>query len=558
MRHAPIAMGQILSCIPNMKDVTISIGKKEKRRRPSTDFACSEEDNESHDMRVTKKKKLMTTTQYIYKTLFQEERDSDVSIVALDKVWHLHKVYLSQSPYFDAMFSGAWKEAHENVIHIEILDERITVQTLDAVYGSMYSDEIELDASNVLAVLAAATLFHLEGIIARCAEAMLDNLSVETAFEYYEAAGQYAVLDVKQSVFEWFELNLLCAFRKHAHLLGQISMELITALTASPNLCVVQSEYTLYTLLRTWLFLQLHPSFDTEDLGPYAVLRAQRPFELAPMLTARGDVIDLTYFTNRQDECSFLTTPEGIPYVDLFQQLRAQYLTNDYMDLKGIFNDKIIPREWLYKHMNSHWDALLHIDRCSQLVAERARGQAEEFNDHEFLDKCMRFGRLLLNRGNHTWRWTGFNYGMDLILVINSHELYIRRHHWFELERVLGEHSKRTFLIRATVTSIDAAHRPIFTQCTEIMTLSLEKNEEALLLKLDPRLVYPLLISINMIIDMPFNHNFKHIMSQLEETPIDQRPIDHAPVRNAIINPILSALAIMRDFLGVATARQEL
>lgn len=531
-------MGQILSCMPNMKEVTTSMGKEQKRRRSSTDSTCSDSE--------AKKKKLMTTTQYIYKTLFQEQRHSDVRIMALDKVWHLHRVYLSQSPYFHAMFNGAWKESQENLIHIEILDERITVQILDAVFGSMYSDEIKLDANDVLSVLATATLFHLEGIIARCAEVMLETLNVETALDYYEAACQYAVLNVKRSTFEWLELNLLCAFNKHTNLLSLISIDLMTDLTASPNLYVIQSEYTLYSLLRTWMFLQLHPDFDTEDLRRHdVVLRAQEPLEQPPpLLTLNGDVIELTYFSSRQGECSFLSTAEGEPYVRVFQKLRLQYLTNDCMDRKSIFSDNIIPKEWLYKHLHSHWDALLRIDHC-ELDIERRR---EEFSDQEFLEQCMRFGRLLLTPGNQSWRWTGFNYGMDLILVITEYELYIRRHHWFELEHVVGEHSKRTFLIRATITSIDAQRHPIFTQCSEIVTLSLEKNEEVLLLELDPRLVYPLCISINMIIEMPPNPIFKEIMPEYEEPPLSP-PLDPAAMRNSVMNPLLSVLAIVRDIL---------
>jgi len=45
-----------------------------------------------------------------------------VAVKALDKVWHLHKVYLSQSPYFYRMFNGSWQEAQPNFIEITILD----------------------------------------------------------------------------------------------------------------------------------------------------------------------------------------------------------------------------------------------------------------------------------------------------------------------------------------------------------------------------------------------------------------------------------------------------
>lgn len=73
------------------------------------------------------RKKLLTTTQYIYQALFKEQKNSDIAIMALGKVWNLHKVYLSQSPYFYSMFNGSWKESCQDFVHIKILDERITL-----------------------------------------------------------------------------------------------------------------------------------------------------------------------------------------------------------------------------------------------------------------------------------------------------------------------------------------------------------------------------------------------------------------------------------------------
>ena len=38
----------------------------------------------------------MTTSQYIYRALFQEGQNNDVTLIALGKEWKLHKVYLCQ------------------------------------------------------------------------------------------------------------------------------------------------------------------------------------------------------------------------------------------------------------------------------------------------------------------------------------------------------------------------------------------------------------------------------------------------------------------------------
>lgn len=43
----------------------------------------------------------------------------------------------------------------------------------------MYSDEIEIDPKAVISVLATATLFHLEGIIDKCAEVMIETINAD-------------------------------------------------------------------------------------------------------------------------------------------------------------------------------------------------------------------------------------------------------------------------------------------------------------------------------------------------------------------------------------------
>lgn len=48
--------------------------------------------------------------------------------MALGKVWHLHKIYLCQSPYFASMFNGTWRECEQNFIPIEIVDPKIDLE----------------------------------------------------------------------------------------------------------------------------------------------------------------------------------------------------------------------------------------------------------------------------------------------------------------------------------------------------------------------------------------------------------------------------------------------
>lgn len=119
-----------------------------------------------------RRKKLLTTTQYIYQALFKEHRNYDISVMALGKVWRLHKVYLCQSPYFASMFSGSWRETEQNYVNIEIVDPKVNLDALETVFGSLYLDEVTIDPKSVTSVLATATLFQLDGLIDRCAEVL--------------------------------------------------------------------------------------------------------------------------------------------------------------------------------------------------------------------------------------------------------------------------------------------------------------------------------------------------------------------------------------------------
>lgn len=121
----------------------------------------------------------MTTTQYIYQALFKEHRNYDISVMAIGKVWRLHKVYLCQSPYFASMFNGSWRESDSNFVNIEIVDPKVNLEALDTVFGALYLDEVTIDPKSVISVLATATLFQMDGLIDRCAEVMTETVNAE-------------------------------------------------------------------------------------------------------------------------------------------------------------------------------------------------------------------------------------------------------------------------------------------------------------------------------------------------------------------------------------------
>lgn len=527
-------MGQMIGLLKEplekYKDGVSNILGRTRKRKLICDSDGVMNDSNSSELQTPKKKKLLTTTQYIYQALFKDQTNSDISVMAQGKIWHLHKVYLCQSPYFYSMFNGSWKESCQDFIHIKNLDSKITLDALDAVFGSMYSDEIEIDTTVVISILATATLFQLDGIIEKCSEVMIETINVNTAISYYEASCQYGTMIVKKSAFEWLETNLLCAYSKNIKLLRKINIDLMTALVSSPDLYVMQTEFSLYTLLRMWMYIRLFPDPNPENNFSEDVNTSQN------------------YFENRMDQKSFLETPEGEQFIKTFKALRTQYLTNHHMDLKTVLSDNIIPMEWINGHVMNHWRSILKVDHLTE-------DRLLKLDSVTFLNNCMRCGRILLEPGYQKWRWTGFNFGLDLILIADASVLRIRRHHKNEHERLLSLQTKRHFMIRVSVTSINSQRQRAFIQKSEITSLSLEKNEEATLMLFDSKLVHPLLISVNLLVVTPADKDLKDdFVSKNEANPVPISEIGGANVMLDASN-ILSANCGRSSYISSISTR---
>uniref|UniRef100_A0A6I8N7V4 BTB domain-containing protein n=1 Tax=Ornithorhynchus anatinus TaxID=9258 RepID=A0A6I8N7V4_ORNAN len=131
-----------------------------------------EEDEEEEEGRPEKRprrrllhspwrKRMGSTANYIYQTLFLNGENSDIKICALGEEWSLHKLYLRQSGYFSSMFCGSWKESTVDVIELEIPDGNIDTEALQVAFGSLYRDDVLVESSRVISVLAAACMLQL-------------------------------------------------------------------------------------------------------------------------------------------------------------------------------------------------------------------------------------------------------------------------------------------------------------------------------------------------------------------------------------------------------------
>ncbi|XP_046998879.1 protein germ cell-less isoform X2 [Schistocerca americana] len=372
------------------------------------------------------------------------------------------------------MFSGAWREADEDTVNIKIVDPKITVSALQTVFGSLYMDETTLEPSDIVSVVAAATLFQLEGIIEKCGEVMLETMCAQTAVVYYEAACEYGLNVVKENAFKFILISLLSRLNEFPDQIKAISEELMTKLVRSVDLFVISSELSLYLFLRKWLYLRLNIPPD-----PNVPDGVSQPCH---------------YFQNiRKGLLPFLLTDEGKKYVETFQSLRLQHIITHYADLGILANDNIIPQNWLTPFYRIQWSNVLRINQGLD------KGP-EEMNNQEFWGSCMRLGRVV-PEPNSMWRWMDFNNGLDLVWSCDALSVKVKRSHETDSTFLLSQAPRRHFMVRVRVAHYgnNGQHPTIVTQSSGIKNIALFKNEEVVIMCLSKKLNFPLMVSVNMI-----------------------------------------------------------
>lgn len=327
---------------------------------------------------------------------------------------------------------------------------------------------------DIIPILATATMFQLDGIIDKCREVMLETINPKTALDYYMAGCQYGDNKLKDSCTRWFLINLMGHFYNLNQLeqLRAIPTSLMMKLVAHPDLCVMKTEITLYVLLTQWMYLQLH--HDTNNVSAQEISN---------------------FYASRKDQMPFLLMEEGQSYVKVFQNLRLQHLISHHMDVELLLKDNILPKNWIHNVVLKQWRATLKVNQNEE------KGPIE-CSDEMFLATSLRCGRTLESKEKHMWRWTGFHYGVDLVMIADERSLIVKRNHRPEFEQLLSLQTIRHVDIRVTVYTLNEQRQVTYCQCSGIKHLPLEKGEEVTLLTFD-QVNFPLVISANILFLTP-------------------------------------------------------
>ncbi|CAG9770666.1 unnamed protein product [Ceutorhynchus assimilis] len=442
-------------------------------------------------LHTPKRKKLLCTANYIYQTLFIDGKNSDITVCALGKEHRLHRIYLCQSPYFASMFGGSWLESTEEYIKIDIIDPSITLKSLQVVFGSLYSTEIEFNPLEIVSVLATATMFQLDGLIEKCTEIMMETINIKTALGYYQASCRYGDKKLQEVCIDWFLVNLMSHYFNNSDKdLGKIPKSLMLKLVAHPNLFTIQTEYTVYVMLKYWIYIRNHPN------------------ESFPHLKTVNN-----YFWNRTDDTPYVyCADEGNTFYLIFKELRLQNLILHDSDIALLIKDNIIPKPWVTSVALKQWKHVLRINQNDETGPVDVPIKL-------FLQESIRCGREITSKTRNTWRWAGFHFGIDLLMITDDNKVYVKRSHRSDYEQLLSFQTTRHLAIRVTVACLNEQKQIACMKQSDIQTLSLTKGEEVKLMTLDEdNMHYPLFISVNLLFTTPVQNQSEQNNSNRAES----------------------------------------
>ncbi|KAK7895713.1 hypothetical protein WMY93_021038 [Mugilogobius chulae] len=148
--------------------------------------------------------------------------------------------------------------------------------------------------------------------------------------------------------------------------------------------------------------------------------------------------------------------------------------------------------DWLTTVYKNQWFAMLRTEFDND-------NGPQEANKDEFELRSMRCGRKLTKEGDYCWRWTGFNFGFDLLVTYTNRFIVFKRN---TLSQPCGGavslQPRRHLAFRLRLASFDNRGKLVCSRSTGYQLLTLEKDQEYVVMNLDSRLLsFPLYVCCN-------------------------------------------------------------
>jgi len=125
--------------------------------------------------------------------------------------------------------------------------------------------------------------------------------------------------------------------------------------------------------------------------------------------------------------------------------------------------------------------------------------------DAETFDKeSVRCGRKLDTEGLCCWRWTGFDYGIDLVVSCFNRRIFLKRKiPSSNCQSVVHLQPRKHLTYRLTVSAASDLHQSPLTQTTGIKHHRLRKDKQVCVLRVERNISFPIYLSCNFLLYTP-------------------------------------------------------
>ncbi|KAF2741796.1 hypothetical protein M011DRAFT_413806 [Sporormia fimetaria CBS 119925] len=120
---------------------------------------------------------------HLYQRGFVEGRHSDITVIAFDTKYNLHRLILDRAPFFTALLSEPWRESQsrEIAVHPDKIDSNITQGAFELAVKKLYGHDISSEAdAEAVGLFAAGCWLEMQDLIQTATESILRQMTPQS------------------------------------------------------------------------------------------------------------------------------------------------------------------------------------------------------------------------------------------------------------------------------------------------------------------------------------------------------------------------------------------